>query len=116
MTEHLAFDQLQPIHLSFGLSIAPGGCESSANRASISLQSGGECLDDGHAGCTGVGKPGLQISRSRMDVCLLSGIARTDQSGKPARQLRDDGSVGVLLDPGNGGGVSSGKHGRRLHE
>ncbi len=77
MTEHLAFDQLQPINLSFGLSIAPGCGESGGDRATISLQSGGECLDDGHAGCTGFGKPDIQISRGRMDVCLLAaGVAR----------------------------------------
>ena len=116
MTEHLAFDQLQPINLSFGLSIAPGSCESGTNRATIPPQSGGECLDDGHAGGTGFGKPGIQISRGRIDICLLAGAARADESGEPARQFRDDCSVVVLLDPGDGRGVGGGQHGRRLHE
>ena len=106
MTEHLAFDQLQTINLSFSLSIAPRGRESGANRAAVCSQSGGEGLDDGHAGGTGVGKSGIQISRSRMDVCLLADVARADESGELSRQLCNDGSVVVLLDPGDDGGVS----------
>ena len=116
MTEHLAFDQLQPINLSFGLSIAPRGRESGANCATISLQSGGEGLDDGHAGCTGFGKPGIQISRGRMDICLLADVACADESGELARQFRDDCSVVVLLEPGDGRSVGGRQHGRRLYK
>jgi hypothetical protein len=116
MAEHLAFDHLETIDLSFGLSIAPGGCESGIYRAAISSQSGGKCLDDGHAGGTGLGKPGSQISRSRTDVCLLAGVASADECGEAARQFCDDGSVVVLLDPGDGCSIGGCQHGMRLHE
>ena len=116
MAEHLAFDQLETIDLSFCLSIAPGGRESGVYCAAVSLQSGGECLDDGHTGCTGFGKPGLQISRGGMDVCLLAGVAGANESGEPLSQLCDDGSVVVLLDSGNGCNIGGCQHGWRLRE
>src|SRR6478736_8470305 len=76
MTEHLAFDELEAIDLSFPLSIAPRGGGSGA----VSFQRGGESFHGGHAGYSGLGKPVRQLSLGRADVCLLAGVGGAHES------------------------------------
>ena len=116
MAEHLAFDQLETIGLSFRLSIAPGGGESGADRAAIASSPAAKVSIVGHAGCSGLGKPGCQLSLGHAGVCLIAGVAGAHESGELARQFRDDGCVRVLLDTRNDSGIRWRQFCRRLHE
>jgi len=89
--------------------------DSMASGSSLMLEyerSGGR----GFAGGAGFGKPDLQLSTGRAAPCLSAGVAGADESGELARQFRDDGRVGVLLDTRNDRGVSRRQPCRRLHE
>src|SRR5690242_2372584 len=101
MTEHLAFDELETIDLSFRLSIAPRGGESGADRAAVSFQPGGEGFHGRDARYTSLGKPVRQLSPGRVDVSLIAGVAGAHERGEPAGQFCDGGSLRVLLDTRN---------------
>src|SRR3982751_3447228 len=101
MAEHLAFDQLETIDLSFRLSIAPRRGESGADRAAVSFQPGGERFHSRDTRCMSLGKPVRQLSLGRVGVCLIAGVASAHERGELACQFRDGGSLRVLLDTRN---------------
>ena len=107
---------LRRLTLSFCLAIAPRGCESSADRAAISFQSGDECFHSEHARYTGLRKPGLQLSLGRVGVGLIAGVAGAHEGSELACQFRGGSSLRVLPNARNDRGVSWCQFCRRLHE
>ncbi len=96
----LPFEQLEPVDLAFGLSVAPGQGQGSTDRGAILLQTGGECLDGADAASTSLGQPGIEVRQGRNKVFRLPDAAAANQGGEPPRQGSDEGSLFVLLDPG----------------
>jgi len=96
----LPLQQLEPVDLALGLSVAPGQGQGSTDRGAILLQTGGERLDGADAASTSLGQPGIEVRQGRNRVFRLPGATAANQGGEPPRQGSDEGSLLVLLDPG----------------
>jgi len=57
----LPFEQLEPVDLAFGISVAPGQGQGSTDSSAILLQTGSECLDGADAASTSLGQPGTSV-------------------------------------------------------
>jgi len=116
MTIHLAFDQLQAIDLSFGLSIAPTHGEGGAHCVAVLLQPGRKRLHRRHAAPAGFDEPGIQFSTGRHGVGLVAGVALAYQKGELAGEHGHGRGVPVLLHARDHCGVGRRQRCGRLHE
>jgi len=116
VTIHLAFDQLQVIDLSFGLSIAPGHGEGSAYRTGVLLQPGSKRFHCRHATFAGFGEPGIQFSTGCCGIGLVAGVAPTHKGGEPAGEHGHGRGVLILFDTCDRCSVGCWQHCGELHE
>ena len=104
---HLALDEFELVHLSFGLPIAPGESERRLDCLLVLLQTGGKGLDGADPRGVGIDQSGVQHGFGINRCFAAVDAAGTDQVGKAMRQRKKAANFLVLFSPSEHGALRS---------